>query len=1121
MSSGDTAEPIRFLRFAELVREIANKSKPKSITERKAAGRHSTKTQFPALDVFKDFSRELQASFVPPGTTSIIFRFLFPEEDHKRKFGLRDKSLVREIADSLGLSEETYDQQDDIAGCPGDRVRRFLAQRHSPDEDYRGDLNIFEVNALLDQLASTSPWSHSDYSKKNLSRASTKSLLTRRDILKSLYRRMIPCEAAVLTQIILKDLRGLLYPQIETDPTAALRDYNTKAVKILTKENAMFAWDPTNRMNRSYRARWDIDAAAKAFESGKEVGPRPGTQIGVPKSQKGRSCKHALGFFAESSQVWAETKYDGERAQIHVQVTPGQKPRITIFSKSKRDSTGDRRAVHEVILACLGLDGRAGVNPRIQSNVILDAEMIPFEKTKILEFWRIRRLIRGTAVGIRGSRRWTRDVDESQEDEEDRQSDHDSESSLTSHAEGQHLGLVFFDVMYRDGESLVQTPYHRRCEILEELIITEPGKAILAERWPIDLTGHSQDTLSYADGASVNDSEESAGENEDEVSHARRTLHTLFAKCIALGGEGLVLKAANSEYNEMKKPWVKLKKDYIEGLGDNVDLVLLGAACVHDRALELRVPPTTLTTFYIGAQTNKAETVNNPEAPPHFYVYFTASYGLSRAELEQLNFLLKNDNPIPCSAKNMPYEGLKYTYTMYEKLPVPQLMLREPIAVELYGDRFTVSEGSKQYELRWPRITKYYRRHERTWSDCMTLQELREQAREAMGRVAAKEAARREAETTFKHPDARLDSDVVHRPDDMFKKVELWRAKVAEADIPKRNRRAPSKGGTNKGKGKKTSPKKAVLGKRRASVLCDASGAPPRKRMADEMAIPSSLAEWSTSLRSLAPLKVSTETHHELGLPLSKGHELPVLSPVPGNCGVVVPSSKSKNTEPIPLQITTNTIRSPSHTKAAGMPFSSAMDQNSPSQKNKSQSSPPTSAHSRIPASQSSVPKCRQYPSPPSSSPVKSQLDGDAESSPSVVSPPSVHPFFKNALFWVPPRKKGQCSNPSIKTIVDSGMRVHWLDAFLGACRWNPRGYQPVEPPPPRGVIFLDLEDEWGPVYERKVLDSVKRLDPQWRRTDEPRVSVWIFSRRCTKQERTLGRKPSRCSGENENYIYY
>lgn len=148
MSNRDIPEPIKFfwyasfcytfklsqlisLSFAELVQEIAKKSKAKSIAERKAAAKDQAKTWFPALSVFKAYSQDLQAGPLPPGTTSILFRFLFPEEDHKRKFGLRNKSLIRDIADSLGVTEDAFCEQCDFAGCPGDYVYEFLLQRYS------------------------------------------------------------------------------------------------------------------------------------------------------------------------------------------------------------------------------------------------------------------------------------------------------------------------------------------------------------------------------------------------------------------------------------------------------------------------------------------------------------------------------------------------------------------------------------------------------------------------------------------------------------------------------------------------------------------------------------------------------------------------------------------------------------------------------------------------------------------------------------------------------------------------------------------------------------------------------------------------------------------------------
>jgi len=121
--------------------------------------------------------------------------------------------------------------------------------------------------------------------------------------------------------------------------------------------------------------------------------------------------------------VWGETKYDGERAQIHVQVAEDGSSRITIFSKSKRDSTLDRHAVHEIIRAALGLDSGTAAG-KIKRNVILDAEMVAFRGEVVdgeaflhkffpvsnylfAEFWRIRQLIGDSAYGIRASKRWT------------------------------------------------------------------------------------------------------------------------------------------------------------------------------------------------------------------------------------------------------------------------------------------------------------------------------------------------------------------------------------------------------------------------------------------------------------------------------------------------------------------------------------------------------------------------------------------------------------------------------------------------------------------------------------------------------------------------------------------
>ncbi len=80
-------------------------------------------------------------------------------------------------------------------------------------------------------------------------------------------------------------------------------------------------------------------------------GAIPYTQI--PKCLKARGCADTIKHLRGSTKLWVETKYDGERAQIHVEVDERGKSRITIFSKSRRDSTMDRFGVHQCVYSFL------------------------------------------------------------------------------------------------------------------------------------------------------------------------------------------------------------------------------------------------------------------------------------------------------------------------------------------------------------------------------------------------------------------------------------------------------------------------------------------------------------------------------------------------------------------------------------------------------------------------------------------------------------------------------------------------------------------------------------------------------------------------------------------------
>ncbi|CAK5267619.1 unnamed protein product [Mycena citricolor] len=412
----------------------------------------------------------------------------------------------------------------------------------------------------------------------------------------------------------------------------------------------------------------------------------------MPKSEKGRSCLHALERLQNSTEIWAETKYDGERAQIHVKIRPGRPAHIQIFSKSKRDSTWDRHAIHDVIRQALQLDQERSC---VQIDVILDAEMVPWHEGQIDEFWRINGLVEATAKGVR--RRESKSLIE-----EDL-----SQLSLVTDNSDRQLGLVFFDILMLNSKSLMRESYSARRDILESVIKPIPGLAILADRWPIGLHwGNRQ---------------------------GHPSLHHVFAECLAAAKEGLVLKAGESGYNDRRLPWVKLKKDYIPGYGDCLDMVVLGVSWEKERGREFRVAPGTYTTFFIGGLLKD----RGRSEKPVFDIYFTASYGLGRDQLEDVNFRIKSSEPIPFRSLNGSGSLPGYDFQLHAGLTPPMALLREPLLCELFGAGFSKSPHSRHYALRFPRITKIYRAQERSWKEGVTLPNLHKIARTAVGKTAA------------------------------------------------------------------------------------------------------------------------------------------------------------------------------------------------------------------------------------------------------------------------------------------------------------------------------------------------------------------------------------------------
>lgn len=200
-----------------------------------------------------------------------------------------------------------------------------------------------------------------------------------------------------------------------------------------------------------------------------------------------------------------EYKYDGERAQVHLQADGT----VKVYSRNMEDMTQR----YPDLLA----GGTRFANKSV-SSFILDCEAVAWDRQqkKILPFQVL-------------STRKRKDVEAGEVKVQ--------------------ICLFAFDVLYLNGESLLKNTLASRREILKTNFIFNEGQFAFAQ---------------FMDSSNV-----------DEI-------QTFLDQSVKDSCEGLMIKVLNGEesgYEPSKRSrnWLKLKKDYLAGVGDSLDLVVLGA----------------------------------------------------------------------------------------------------------------------------------------------------------------------------------------------------------------------------------------------------------------------------------------------------------------------------------------------------------------------------------------------------------------------------------------------------------------------------------------------------------------------------------------------------------------
>lgn len=385
----------------------------------------------------------------------------------------------------------------------------------------------------------------------------------------------------------------------------------------------------SSQIEDAYQKRADIGYIAhllltKGIEALSSVKVAVGTPIIPALCQRLNSATEII---EKMTAVYAEPKYDGTRVQIHYRKRDNF---IRTYTRNLEEST---HMFPELVEALKVLDCES---------CILDSEAIGYDqKTGALMLFQ-QTIQRKRKHGIEES------------------------------AKNIPLKFFIFDVMEKDGESLIDKPLSQRKAVLKSLF-------------------KDTDTLVHSKYVETDDS---------------TVLHKFHEEQLALGLEGAVIKKINSVYQSGRKAysWVKIKES--EGnrgkLSDTVDCIVMGYYLARGTRSE----------FMVGAAlTGVLDKEGN--------IVTISKVGSGFSEELAKEFIKRS--------KEFETKEQPKSYSVVKGL-IPDVWLQPGIVIEVAADEITIStQHTAGVALRFPRLIKF--RDDKSWQEATTLEEIKQIAK--------------------------------------------------------------------------------------------------------------------------------------------------------------------------------------------------------------------------------------------------------------------------------------------------------------------------------------------------------------------------------------------------------